>query len=53
MSKLSPCPDDTDGDGECSNPNCRKIHREPIFREDGKVLKSSTYFKPDIKSILE
>ncbi len=25
----------------------------PIFREDGKILKSSTYFKPNIKSILE
>jgi predicted HAD superfamily Cof-like phosphohydrolase len=26
---------------------------EPIYREDGKVLKSSNYFKPDIRSILE
>lgn len=26
---------------------------EPIYREDGKVLKSDQYFKPDIKSILE
>jgi predicted HAD superfamily Cof-like phosphohydrolase len=25
----------------------------PIYREDGKVLKSALYFKPDIKSILE
>jgi predicted HAD superfamily Cof-like phosphohydrolase len=25
----------------------------PIFREDGKILKSEKYFKPDIKSILE
>jgi predicted HAD superfamily Cof-like phosphohydrolase len=25
----------------------------PIYREDGKVLKSSLYFRPDIKSILE
>ncbi len=25
----------------------------PIFREDGKILKSNLYFKPDIKSILE
>jgi predicted HAD superfamily Cof-like phosphohydrolase len=24
----------------------------PIYREDGKVLKSSLYFRPDIKSIL-
>lgn len=26
---------------------------KPIYREDGKILKSSLYFKPDIKSILE
>ncbi|MDQ3046147.1 MAG: nucleoside triphosphate pyrophosphohydrolase family protein [Bacteroidota bacterium] len=26
---------------------------EPIFREDGKILKSALYFKPDIKAILE
>lgn len=26
---------------------------EPIFREDGKILKSKLYFRPDIKSILE
>jgi predicted HAD superfamily Cof-like phosphohydrolase len=25
----------------------------PIYREDGKVLKGKNYFKPDIKSILE
>ena len=25
----------------------------PIYREDGKVMKSSNYFKPDIRSILE
>ncbi len=25
---------------------------EPIFREDGKILKSERYFKPDIKKIL-
>lgn len=25
---------------------------QPIFREDGKIMKSSLYFKPDIKSIL-
>lgn len=25
---------------------------KPIFREDGKVLKSGKYFRPDIKSIL-
>ena len=27
--------------------------RKPIFREDGKVLKSNNYFLPDIKTILE
>lgn len=26
---------------------------QPIYRDDGKVLKSALYFKPDIKSILE
>lgn len=25
---------------------------EPIFREDGKILKSNLYFKPDIRKIL-
>lgn len=26
---------------------------QPIFREDGKIMKSNLYFKPNIKSILE
>lgn len=26
---------------------------QPIFREDGKIMKSSNYFKPDIKKVLE
>ncbi|GAB4258017.1 MAG: nucleoside triphosphate pyrophosphohydrolase family protein [Vicingaceae bacterium] len=26
---------------------------QPIYREDGKVMKSNLYFKPDITSILE
>lgn len=26
---------------------------KPIFREDGKVMKSEKYFRPDIRSILE
>ncbi|MBL7560915.1 nucleoside triphosphate pyrophosphohydrolase family protein [Olleya sp. YSTF-M6] len=26
---------------------------EPIYREDGKVLKGPNYFKPDIKAILD
>ncbi len=26
---------------------------EPIFREDGKIMKSNLYFKPNIKDILE
>ncbi len=26
---------------------------EPIFREDGKILKSNRYFKPNIKAILD
>ena len=25
----------------------------PIFREDGKILKSNNYFRPDIKKILD
>jgi hypothetical protein len=25
----------------------------PIFREDGKILKSDRYFRPNIKGILE
>ena len=25
---------------------------QPIFREDGKIMKSNNYFKPDIKKIL-
>jgi predicted HAD superfamily Cof-like phosphohydrolase len=25
----------------------------PIFREDGKIMKSNLYFKPNIKDILE
>ena len=26
---------------------------EPIYREDGKVLKSDLYFRPDIKAVLD
>jgi predicted HAD superfamily Cof-like phosphohydrolase len=26
---------------------------QPIFREDGKIMKSNKYFKPDIKKILD
>jgi predicted HAD superfamily Cof-like phosphohydrolase len=26
---------------------------QPIFREDGKIMKSSNYFKPDIKKVLD
>jgi hypothetical protein len=26
---------------------------EPIYREDGKVMKSNLYFKPNIKDILD
>jgi hypothetical protein len=29
------------------------INGMPIYREDGKVLKSSLYFRPNIKEILE
>ena len=26
---------------------------QPIYREDGKILKSNLYFRPDIKSVLD
>lgn len=39
---------------EIQSSNMSKLdgNGEPIYREDGKVLKSDKYFKPDIKSIL-
>ena len=39
---------------EIQRSNMSKLDRDgkPIYREDGKVLKSDLYFKPDIKSIL-
>ena len=36
-----------------SNMSKLDINGMPIYREDGKVLKSSLYFRPDIKGILE
>ncbi|MFT6981285.1 MAG: putative HAD superfamily Cof-like phosphohydrolase [Crocinitomicaceae bacterium] len=40
---------------EIQRSNMSKLDKEgnPIYREDGKVLKSDQYFKPDIKTILE
>ena len=40
---------------EIQRSNMSKLDKEgkPIFREDGKVMKSDLYFKPDIKAILE
>lgn len=40
---------------EIQNSNMSKLDENgnPIYREDGKVLKSKKYFKPDIKTILE
>ena len=40
---------------EIQNSNMSKLdeNNQPIFREDGKVMKGANYFKPDIKSILE
>ena len=29
------------------------VEGNPIYREDGKIMKSDQYFKPDIKSIIE
>lgn len=36
-----------------SNMSKLDTNGKPIYREDGKVLKSELYFRPDIKSILE
>ena len=36
-----------------SNMSKLDINGNPIYREDGKVLKSSLYFRPNIKAILE
>jgi predicted HAD superfamily Cof-like phosphohydrolase len=40
---------------EIQSSNMSKLDKngKPIYREDGKVLKSDQYFKPDIKKILE
>lgn len=40
---------------EIHRSNMSKLNEEgqPIYREDGKILKSNLYFKPDIKNILE
>jgi predicted HAD superfamily Cof-like phosphohydrolase len=36
-----------------SNMSKLDANGEPIFRDDGKILKSELYFKPNIKEILE
>lgn len=40
---------------EIQRSNMSKLDKDgnPIYREDGKVLKSDQYFKPNIKEILE
>jgi predicted HAD superfamily Cof-like phosphohydrolase len=40
---------------EIQRSNMSKLdeYGKPIYREDGKVLKSSLYFTPDIKKIIE
>lgn len=40
---------------EIQRSNMSKLDKDgnPIFREDGKILKGENYFKPDIKKILE
>lgn len=40
---------------EIHRSNLSKLDHQlkPIFREDGKILKSKTFFRPDIKKILE
>ena len=39
---------------EIQRSNMSKLDKngKPIYREDGKILKSDQYFKPDLKSIL-
>lgn len=40
---------------EIQRSNMSKLDRDgkPVYREDGKVMKSELYFKPDIRAILE
>ena len=40
---------------EIQRSNMSKLDKDgkPIYREDGKVLKSDQYFRPDIKTILD
>lgn len=38
---------------QASNMSKLDANGQPIYREDGKVLKSELYFKPNIKKILE
>lgn len=40
---------------EIQRSNMSKLDKDgnPIYREDGKVMKSDQYFRPDIKSILD
>jgi predicted HAD superfamily Cof-like phosphohydrolase len=38
---------------QLSNMSKLDVNGQPIYREDGKVMKSELYFRPNIKSILE
>ena len=40
---------------EIQRSNMSKLNKDgnPIYREDGKVMKSDQYFRPDIKTILD
>ena len=38
---------------QCSNMSKLDDNGQPIFREDGKILKSDRYFKPNIKTVLD
>ena len=44
--------DDVVDEIQRSNMSKLDVNGNPIFREDGKILKGENYFKPDIKSIL-
>ena len=44
-----------DGFNEVQKSNLSKLDKDgnPIFREDGKIMKSELFVKPDLKTILE
>jgi predicted HAD superfamily Cof-like phosphohydrolase len=45
--------DDVFNEIQRSNMSKLDLNGQPIFREDGKVLKGQNYFKPNLKKILD